>query len=192
MKSLLLAAVLPSLLAQQLSRITSPAPGSVLPPTATFAWTSVTQATAYWLDVGNSFAQGDISAGQLTATAKTVSGLPCDGRPLFVRLWTQLGGSWYTGPNPNLVDYRYTACTVNAQSPVTPVIVESDPASPTMNWSFASPADRVVAGSVRIYRNGLRLGSIDYSLSVDGHTASFLPGAMPNAGDHLIAEYLRQ
>lgn len=84
----------------------SPAPGSSLGGSAvTFQWTSVTAATAYWLDVGTVQGQGDISAGQLASsvTSKTVSGIPLNGGPIYVRLWTQINGVRKSQ------DYGYTA-----------------------------------------------------------------------------------
>lgn len=100
--------------AEPVAKITSPVPGSTLPPTATFTWPAATGANGYWLDVGNSSGQGDIypacppnngSCGVLTGTSKTVAGLPCDGRALFVRLWTRRNG--WEPPQ----DYIYRACT---------------------------------------------------------------------------------
>ena len=88
----------------QLGIMTSPAPGTQLPSTTvTFAWTSGGSGT-YWLDVGTALGQGDISAGPTISTSKPVSQLPCDGRTLYVQLWTQLNGVWQ---NPQR--YTYTA-----------------------------------------------------------------------------------
>jgi hypothetical protein len=67
-----------------------------------FIWTPATGADNYWLDVGNSLGVGDISAGSTSAAAKNVNGLPCDGRTLFVQLWTHLNGVWIAPPQ------RYT------------------------------------------------------------------------------------
>jgi hypothetical protein len=90
----------------QAAQISSPTPGATLPgATITFSWTSVTSADNYWLDVGNTVAQGDISAGPTTSTSKTVNGLPCDGRTLYVQLWTHLNGAWLTPQR-----YTYKAC----------------------------------------------------------------------------------
>jgi len=83
----------------------SPPPGSVLGGSAvTFSWTTGSGVSQYWLYVGNSVGAGDIySASQGTATSGTVSGLPTDGRALFVRLWSFIGGAW------QFRDYTYTA-----------------------------------------------------------------------------------
>jgi virginiamycin B lyase len=90
-----------------LAQIITPAPGTPLAEsTVLFAWNQVLGADMYWLDVGNSVAQGDISAGSMSATSKTVSGLPCDGRMIYVQLWTLVTGTWLTPQR-----YTYTAST---------------------------------------------------------------------------------
>ena len=43
------------------------------------------------------------NADQGTATSRTVVGLPADGRMLFVRLWSLIGGAWQAR------DYTYQA-----------------------------------------------------------------------------------
>ena len=84
----------------------SPAPGSTLTGTSvTFSWTTGSGGVdQYWLDVGTSAGSGGISAGATTSTSKTVSGLPCDGSKVYVRLWTHVSSGWLTPK-----DYTYTA-----------------------------------------------------------------------------------
>jgi hypothetical protein len=87
------------------AQITAPPPGSILTGgSATFTWNAIAGADQYWLDVGNSVAHGDIWAGVLMATSQTVNGLPCDGRTLYVQLWTHLNGVWQAPQR-----YTYTA-----------------------------------------------------------------------------------
>jgi hypothetical protein len=89
------------------AQMTSPLPGAALSnTTAVFTWTSVVGADNYWLDVGNYVAVGDIFAGSTVATAQTVNNLPCDGRPLYVQLWTHLNGTWQPPQR-----YTYVATT---------------------------------------------------------------------------------
>ena len=85
--------------------ITSPTPGSTLISSAvTFQWSSGTGVTNYFLYVGSTVGAYDIygqSAGLSLSTI--VSGIPTDGRTLYVRLWWAIAGTWqYT-------DYTYTA-----------------------------------------------------------------------------------
>ena len=87
--------------------MSSPTPGTVLSgASVTFTWNAANGATAYWLDVGTVQGQGNISAGQLanTVTTKTVTGIPTNGAPIYVRLWTQFNGSTW-----QYIDYAYTA-----------------------------------------------------------------------------------
>jgi hypothetical protein len=78
--------------------IISPANGSTLPgSTVTFTWNDA-GASLYQVWVGNSVGAYDVgyfpTAGT-SATSTTVSGLPTDGRKLYVRLWSNIGGTYY-------------------------------------------------------------------------------------------------
>lgn len=90
-----------------LVRMISPIAGTALTATSvTFSWTGTGGASGYWLGVGTTLGSSDLSAGITTSTSRTVNTLPCDGRTLYVRLWTNLGGTWQTP-----LDYTYTACS---------------------------------------------------------------------------------
>ena len=93
--------------------MTSPAPGSTLAGSSqTFVWTNV-GAAQYYLYVGTTSGGKDLYAqSQGTNTSVTVSGLPTDGRTLYVRLWTLQGTTWSSN------DYSYTAATSVAQKAV--------------------------------------------------------------------------
>jgi len=120
-----------------LAAISSPTPGSTFGGSAvTFTWNTVSGADNYWLDVGNSVGSGDISAGSTTATSKTVSGLPCDGRTLYVQLWTHLNGNWQTPAR-----YTYTACSGLAQMTSPAPATTLSGTSVTFTWTTASGAD---------------------------------------------------
>jgi hypothetical protein len=77
--------------------ITSPVPGSFLTSTSViFTWTAGSGATAYWLDIGsspggNNYYQSGNLGNVLTTT---VNGLPSNGVPLYVTLFTYVGGQW--------------------------------------------------------------------------------------------------
>jgi len=89
--------------------MSSPPPGTTLTGTSvTFSWNAGTNTAGYWLDVGNGPLTGEYTSGALSATSKTVSGLPCDGRTLYVSLYTMFNGAAdYTRPPQQ---YTYTAC----------------------------------------------------------------------------------
>jgi hypothetical protein len=84
-----------------LAQITSPAPGSTLSGSAAaFTWSSDTNATAYWLDIGNvpggnQYYQSGNLGNVLTTT---VYSLPADGSTIYVTLYSLVGGQWVSNP----------------------------------------------------------------------------------------------
>jgi hypothetical protein len=89
------------------AQMLTPAPGSTLSAsTVEFQWTGGTGVSAYYLWVGNSLGASDLvnkdCGSNLTCA---VTGLPVDGRALFVRLWSLVGPTWLS------IDYTYTAAT---------------------------------------------------------------------------------
>lgn len=85
--------------------MTSPTPGSTFSSsTVTFNWSTGSGVTEYFLYVGTAFGGNDIYGWSLAmGRSATVSGIPTDGRTIYVRLWSKLGGTW------DFVDYQYTA-----------------------------------------------------------------------------------
>jgi len=103
------------------AQVLSPANGSTFPaPEVTFSWSPGCQVTQYWLTIGTSPAGWDLyHQSQGTASSATVGGLPTDGRPVFVRLWSLIGGAW------QFTDYAYRAFGAPACSPASPAAMES-------------------------------------------------------------------
>jgi hypothetical protein len=124
-----------------IAQMTTPAPGSVLASASiTFNWSPGTGADNYWLDVGNNVGQGDISAGATSALSKVVSNLPCDGRTLYVQLWTRISNVWQTPAR-----YTYTACNngqalAQISSPTPGTVLPGT--SATFTWNAVSGADQ--------------------------------------------------
>ena len=90
------------------AQMTTPAPGSTLTSaTTTFQWTGGSGVSRYWLEVGTTPGGTNIY-GQDAGTnlSATVSGLPTDGRTLYVRLWSLIAGAWVYN------DYTYQAATL--------------------------------------------------------------------------------
>ncbi len=103
----------PSAPSTEAAKMTSPAAGAVLQPQTTFSWTKGTGVTEYWLGVASSLEAlgeepyGDIYAESTdTNTSVTVSNIPQNGAPIFVRLWSLINGNWI------YVDYQYTASKI--------------------------------------------------------------------------------
>ncbi len=77
--------------------LSAPAPGSTLAgSSAAFTWTAGKKAEGYFLFIGD-WQGGNSRYSQYFAagtTSASVSGLPTDGRLLFVRLWSNINGQW--------------------------------------------------------------------------------------------------
>lgn len=87
--------------------MTSPSPGTTLTGTSVnFQWSAGVGGFNYFLYVGSTVGgyeyhnSGTIPGGTLS---RVVTGLPANGTPIRVRLWTQFGSGW------QFTDYTYTA-----------------------------------------------------------------------------------
>lgn len=96
--------------------ISQPRPDSVLTSeSATFGWSSQFSATRFLLQVGSSPGARDLFNRFLgLATSATVSGLPTDGRKLYVRLWYYYAGEW------RYVDRKYLAARLTPATIIWP------------------------------------------------------------------------
>jgi hypothetical protein len=92
--------------AASLAQLIHPAPSSTLTSTSTwFQWTAGGGVSAYDLHL-SAVAAGDsdlYSSGHTTSKIKTVNGLPTNGKTIFARLYSIIGGVTYYN------DYTYTA-----------------------------------------------------------------------------------
>jgi uncharacterized repeat protein (TIGR01451 family) len=87
-----------------LATMLTPVPNSTLSgSTATFTWNQSCTATQYYLYVGSTSGGNDIISVSTAANlSQIVTGLPTDGRTIYVRLWSYLSNWLYN-------DYTYTA-----------------------------------------------------------------------------------
>jgi len=114
--------------------LTSPAPGSVLAGIkATFAWTSVSGATAYSLQLGSTGVGSSnlYNSGNKTVTSLTVSGLPTNGEKIYARLTTDFSGVLVSQ------DYIYTAVTLGLLTTPAPGTVLAG-ATVTFTWKAST------------------------------------------------------
>lgn len=90
------------------AEIQSPVPGAVLAGTSvTFQWSAGQAVTRYYLFVGRWPGGNTIFSQDMgTSLSATVTGLPADGLPVYVRLWSYIQGAWQFN------DYTYTASGV--------------------------------------------------------------------------------
>jgi hypothetical protein len=123
--------------------MTSPAPGSTVSGSSvTFQWTAGS-ASQYGLWIGTTGAgSGNLVQTGGATTSFTANGLPSNGQPLYVRLWSQVNGAWLFN------DYVYTAGDGSA------VIVSPAPGS---TLSGSSVTFQWTAGAASEY--GLWIGT---------------------------------
>jgi len=93
--------------APQPAQITSPAPGSVLPgSSAVFSWTPGTAVSSYWVNVGSTQGGYEYYSNYVGASRSLpLSGLPTDGRAIWVRLMSYINGQYFP------VDHRFVAAS---------------------------------------------------------------------------------
>jgi M6 family metalloprotease-like protein len=89
--------------------MTSPTPGSTFTSTTVaFQWQDV-GATRYHLYIGTTgVGSSNLYSNGTTNTSQTVNNLPNDGSTIYVRLYSQLDGSWHWN------DYEYTASSATS------------------------------------------------------------------------------
>jgi CSLREA domain-containing protein len=93
------------------AQMTTPAPGSTLRASSvSFQWTHGTGASEYWLYVGTTPGGADLfNQDEGIGLSQTETGLPTNGSPVYVRLWSLVSGAWLFN------DYAYTTVTPQAQ-----------------------------------------------------------------------------
>jgi hypothetical protein len=154
--------------------ITSPVLGSTLNGTiVTFTWRPDPAATAYWLDVGTDTFFRDMlfSQGAGLSTSLTVSGIPVNGKPIYVKLWTQVDGAWLSK------QYGYTAFNAKA-------VLTAPTPGPALTQSSVQFAWNVVTGASEYWLEvGTTLGSGDiFSRSTGTSTTQTVTG-IPTGAD---------
>jgi hypothetical protein len=158
-----------------LAQMSTPTPGATLAGSSqTFTWTAGNGVSEYWLDVGATAGGKNLFGQSLgSSLTATVTGLPTDGRTIYVRLWSKLG-SW------EYKDYTYIAAnTVSVPGGLNPAIT-TPIAGATLAGSSQTFAWSPGSGATSFYlylgsgsgRNDLFERSLGAGLTV---TASGLP-----------------
>jgi hypothetical protein len=76
--------------------LTSPAPGSVLPSSANFVWSTGTDVTQYDLWLGSAPGSSNIyNSGHTTNTSSGTISLPTNSETVYAQLFYNINGSWY-------------------------------------------------------------------------------------------------
>jgi metallopeptidase family M12-like protein len=118
--------------------ITSPVNGATFASsTVTFTWNTVAGATQYFLDLSSSTGSRDIYANYVSNSPTTVSGIPTDGRTIYVRLWTLINGAWQFN------EYTYRASTSGSALISSPVNGSTFTSSTvTFTWNTVAGASQ--------------------------------------------------
>src|SRR5207253_2254911 len=96
------------------AQITSPSNGSTFGSgTVTFNWSLGSGVSSYYLYVGNSFQSYEYFNNFVSGGATTVSGIPTDGRTIYVTMWSLINGAWQAN------NYSYTACSCSGDAKIT-------------------------------------------------------------------------
>jgi hypothetical protein len=135
----------------------TPVPGSTLSGSSqTFTWNAGTQAWEYWLSVGSTLGGTNyFYASTGTALKQAVTGLPTNGSPIYVRLWSSLDSGWvYT-------DYTYTAAGTSTLGALTVALSPAGAVSAGAQWQ---------ADTSGVWQNS---GATVSSLSAGNHTVTF-------------------
>jgi hypothetical protein len=164
--------------AESAATLSSPAANSTLSgPSIAFSWAAVTGATDYWLDVskiqpgGNDIYQSKAT----TKTSLTVNGLPTTGIPVYVTLYTEIGGQWFSN--------QYTLTSFNTATGEATMISPTPSStlsgvSATFTWTQDSNASAywldisaIQPGGNDVFQSG--------SLQTESVTVNTLPGTYP-------------
>jgi serine protease len=133
----------------------SPANGSTFGSTnVTFTWSLGTGNSQYFLYVGNSPGSSEYFYSYISGGSTAVSGLPTDGRNVYVRLWSLNNGQWLF----NDYNYQGCACGGNQLPKITSPANTSKFGSTSVNFSWTAGS----GGSQYFLYVGNSVGSSEY------------------------------
>ncbi len=138
--------------------LTSPNQNSTLEgSTATFIWTpNTTQVTQWALEGGSASGVGDLfnDAGTLgTKTTFTATGLPTDGRTIYIQLWYLTANQW------KVINYQFTAFASSSPPPGPMVKVNFQPRKASVPSGYLKDYGRAYTSS-RGYGWGPKIGGL--------------------------------
>ncbi len=160
------------------AEITSPASGATLDSeSATFEWTAGVGATQYSLMIGTAVGGGNLyNKAQGMAQSVTISTLPTNGQPLYVRLKSRIAGVWQAK------DYVYTAATITAAAAEITAPVAGSLLTSSMVTFTWSPGTAVAAYKLTI---GTTLGGTNIYNGSPIASTSATVSTLPTAGQLL-------
>ncbi|MCX7603273.1 MAG: hypothetical protein N2036_04275 [Bryobacteraceae bacterium] len=157
----------------QKGEMISPPPGSTLPGSSvTFQWSAGQDVKQFWLMIGLWPGGNTLySADQGLLTSAPVSGLPVDGRTIYVRLWSYIDNQWVYN------DYTYKAAGV--LTPAKAQITDPAPGSTlagstaTFRWNAGVAVSRYFL-FVGLWQGGNTIFSQDMNTALEA-TVTNLP-----------------
>jgi len=168
------------------AQITSPPNGSTFTSTSvTFNWNAGSGVSQYYLTVGNGSQTYDIFSNYVNNGTQTVSGLPSDGRTIYVTLWSLINSVWQAVP------YTYHAVNGGGPAQITSPTNGSTfgSTSVTFNWSLGSGNSQFglyvgnSPGSAEYFYNYISGGSTTVSgLPADGRNVYLRLWSLGNSG----------
>jgi hypothetical protein len=151
--------------------LTTPTPGTTLTGSSVaFAWTPGNSAAHFELWVGTSVGSSNIyNSGSVTVTTETVTDLPSNGLPVYVRLLSYINGAWVS------TDYTYTTTGATTPASLTTPAPSSQltSTSVTFSWNPGNTAKNFelwlgsTNGASNLYNSG--------SVTVTSKTVTGLP-----------------
>jgi len=155
------------------AKVESPAVDSLLDgPSQTFSWTAGIGATGYWVNVGSTQGGYEYYSNFVGASrGMTVTGLPTDGRDVWVRLMSLINGEWQA------VDHHYRSPTPTPARITSPALFGAlNGAVQTFSWS------KGVGASFYWVNVGSTQGGYEYYSNYVGQSQSLTVPGLPING----------
>jgi hypothetical protein len=163
------------------SKITSPAPGSVLTgSTATFSWSATTGANGYSLWLGSTGVGSNnlYHCAESKATSITVPGLPTNGETIYAQLNT------YTNGTMQHLNYTYTAFTSSTSAALTSPAPASTLPGPTVTFDWSAGTS---ASGYSLWLGSTGVGSNNLYHSAESTATSLTVSGLPTNGETIYA-----
>ncbi|ABF41671.1 Ig-like, group 2 [Candidatus Koribacter versatilis Ellin345] len=160
--------------------MSAPATGATLAGSAqTFTWSSGSGVTSYSLYIGTTHGAHDLYFKNTTATSASVTGLPMDGRPVYVTLYSLIAGVWQYHA------YTFIAWAPGLTSPKPGSKLDST--STTFTWNLGTGiTDYSLYVGTTPHKHNLEFFT---TRSASSHTVSGLPS---NGGTFYVDYFTRK
>jgi hypothetical protein len=138
-----------------LAALISPAPGGVLGPSVTFAWTAGSGVSQYALWLGTTSGASDLyNSGHITTTSGSATGLPMNGATVYAELWSYMNGAW------QFIPYTFKEGAPGPAALISPVPGGLLGSSATFTWTAGTGVSQyalwlgTTSGASDLYNSG--------------------------------------